>query len=139
MTVVLFMGSQTETKTDSSGRAIMTMEPCFISCCAIHNQYKVKYPWLKFKKKEQKLITLEKEILTCMSAVQIIDPLSFVLLRPQQLTQSVVVCTFFLSEDRGQSTAGFWGQSIQQSQTASHRNLHLWHRFSYSWRHSSRP
>lgn len=74
-----------------------------------------------------------------MSADQIIDPLSFVLLRPRQLTQSEVVFTFSLSVDRVLSSAGFWGQSIQQSQTASRRSPHPWRRSSYSWRHNSRP
>lgn len=58
---------------------------------------------------------------------------------PLTHTQSVAGFTFFLSEDRGRSTAGFWGQSFQQSQTASRRSPHLWHRSSCSWRHSSRP
>lgn len=49
------------------------------------------------------------------------------------------VLTFSLSEDTAPSTAGFWGQSIQQSQTASRRSPHQWHRPSYSWRRSSRP
>lgn len=49
------------------------------------------------------------------------------------------VLTFSLSEDTAPSTAGFWGQSIQQSQTASRRSPHRWRRPSYSWRRSSRP
>lgn len=53
--------------------------------------------------------------------------------------RSQTVLTFSLSEDTAPSTAGFWGQSIQQSQTASRRSPHRWRRPSYSWRRSSRP
>lgn len=55
------------------------------------------------------------------------------------VNRNKVCFTFSLSEDRDPSIVGFWGQSIRQSQIASHRSPHRWHRSSCSWKRSSQP
>lgn len=100
-------------------RMTMTKVACFISCATVRLK-------LHGQRREANIISWEKKtnIWSCLSADQI---------------TGCVHATFSLSEDRGQSTAGFWGRSIPQSQTASRRSPHLKHRSSRSWRRSTQP
>lgn len=117
------------------------MEACFISCWARQVECYTKHAIRQ--KREANVKWWEKENKYLKRLVSRSDPRSSFSHSVQTTTfETVTGCvfaTFSPSEDTGQSTAGFWGQSIPQSQTASRRSLHLTHRSSCSWRRSTQP
>lgn len=144
LAVVCHLGGQTETKTDSCGSMMTTTEQCFISC-AIQTPAKLCIKTFRVKSNIQQVCTTKRkdnETRTWKENIPDINLLSHQLIELSFClgqNTTVDIYTFSLSEDRGLSTVGFWGQNIQQSQTASRRSPHPWHRSSCSWRRSNRP